>query len=67
MANPNRVFARMAKSPFCTVREFNTHDEAEACAVERKAAGKEVRITPISNKFQNRRTWRVMEREKKSK
>ena len=64
MANPNLALRNMPKNPFWFAKEFDTHDEAEPFAEELKAQGFEVRIVPIRNKFQKRRTWRVLKRER---
>lgn len=64
MANPNLALRNMAKNPFFYAKEFDTYDEAEALAEELKGKGFQVRIVAIRNKFQKRRTWRVLKREK---
>jgi len=63
MANPNLALRRMARNPFYYVKEFNESDPAETLAAELRASGKQVRVVTIRNRYQKRRTFRVMARE----
>ena len=65
MANPNLVLRNLPKRPYFYVKEFSEYDEAQALADKLKADGKEVLVKTIRNRFQKRRTFRVMQRDKK--